>query len=93
MSWGHGELTKHNGRGPGGENENLYTVLVAVATAYSMVFLPKGWTQQGKYMSPVSCGKTVICDIQWNLVASFPLPSFSRIYCLPYLVLELAPYK
>jgi hypothetical protein len=32
-------------------------------------------------------------SIQWNLVASFPLLSFSRIYHLPYLVPELAPYK
>jgi hypothetical protein len=32
-------------------------------------------------------------QIQWILVASFPLPSFSRIYRLPYLVPELAPYK
>jgi hypothetical protein len=37
----------------------------------------------------------VDCDsiIQVNLVALFPLPSFSCIYCLPYLVPELAPYK
>jgi hypothetical protein len=31
--------------------------------------------------------------IQWNLDASFPLPSFSCIDRLPYLVPELAPYK
>jgi hypothetical protein len=32
-------------------------------------------------------------QIQWNLVPSFSLPSFSRMYRLPYLVPKLAPYK
>jgi hypothetical protein len=38
-------------------------VMVTVVTAYSMVLLPEGWSQQRKYMSPVSGGKTVACAI------------------------------
>jgi len=63
------------GRGPSNKNEKLYMVLVAVVTAYSMVLLPKGWPQQGKYMSPVSGGKTGLCYTQMHNQVFFPLNS------------------
>jgi hypothetical protein len=53
----------------------------------------------GQFLSPrlsISLGIYVTvfqAETQWNFVALFPLPSFSCIYCLPYLVSELAPYK
>lgn len=47
------------GRRPSSKNEKLYVVLAAVVTAYSMVLLPKGWSQQGKNVTCVwweDCG-------------------------------------